>query len=237
MRKVKLIIFVISTIILFVSCDKLFDDDSKADANTMGGDTNISMATPGNTFSAPTVYVAGQSYSIPHTITVTKNENGIATMNVKVNISNIKNSPEYAQYNSKFNLDELISKIPANYKDASGNIDANVQFKITSEGIQDFINKDGKAHTIVKYNSNVGDQYNLKKSSGKTLERTVTQKSTTDDFPYGFYYIKTITVEQKSNYPGIEKIVYKANHKFGLVYAEIVMEDGSKVSSYLYSAN
>jgi hypothetical protein len=49
--------------------------------------------------------------------------------------------------------------------------------------------------------------------------------------------IKTITVEQDSRIPGISKIVYRFNHKFGLVSAEVIAEDGSKVSSQFYPAN
>lgn len=77
----------------------------------------------------------------------------------------------------------------------------------------------------------------MSKSDGKTITRTVTARSDVDDFPYGFYYIKTITIEQDSRIPGIQKFVYRANHKFGIVYLEIYLEDGSKVSSYIFAPN
>jgi hypothetical protein len=50
-------------------------------------------------------------------------------------------------------------------------------------------------------------------------------------------YIKTIEVEQDSRLPGIEKIVYRFNHKFGLVYATAHAEDGSKMGMYFYTSN
>ena len=43
--------------------------------------------------------------------------------------------------------------------------------------------------------------------------------------------------KQDSRIPGVSKIVWKFNHKFGLVYLEFVMEDGSKISSYLFTQN
>jgi hypothetical protein len=112
-----------------------------------------------------------------------------------------------------------------------------MKYKITSEGIQDYANLDTEPFTMVKYDCKVGDTYKLKKSDGKTITRTVTAKSETDDFSWGFLLIKTITVEQDSRIPGISKIVYRFNHKFGLVYAEVVAEDGSKVSSLFFPSN
>jgi hypothetical protein len=103
--------------------------------------------------------------------------------------------------------------------------------------MQDNMNADGKLHTLVKYDANVGDQYKLTTSNGKTITRTVTEKTNQDDFPYGFYNIKTIKVEQDSRVPGIRGFVYRLNHRFGLVFVEIIMEDGSTAKLYLYSQN
>jgi hypothetical protein len=90
---------------------------------------------------------------------------------------------------------------------------------------------------LVKYDCNVGDTYKLTKSDGTTITRTVTQKSTTDDFYYGGILIKTMTIEQDSRIPGIKKIIYKVNHKFGLVYLTAVAEDGSSIGGYLSPTN
>ncbi len=236
MRIFVVVILVLSVIFLSDGC-KLFNKDDEQGPNELGGDAGVTIGQPGNTFTVPTIYVAGQPVSVPHTITIVKNEGGEATINVKVPISSLKSQALYQQYNSKYNLDALIDRIPATYKDGSGNLDANLKVKITSDGIQDFINSDGKAHTLIKFDANVGDQYDLTKSSGKTLKRTVTQKSTPDDFAYGFMNIKTMTTEQESAYPGVDKIIYKTNHKFGLVYWEIRFDDGSKINSYVYAKN
>jgi hypothetical protein len=143
-------------------------------------------------------------------------------------VADLMNYPELAKFNDL---------IPAVYKDQQGRLNTQMKYKITSEGIQDYANLDTEPFTMVKYDCKVGDTYKLKKSDGKTITRTVTAKSETDDFSWGFLLIKTITVEQDSRIPGISKIVYRFNHKFGLVYAEVVAEDGSKVSSLFFPSN
>ena len=49
--------------------------------------------------------------------------------------------------------------------------------------------------------------------------------------------VKTITVEEPGRNIAINKIVYELNHKFGLVHANIFMQDGSVVAAYLHSDN
>ncbi len=227
MKKFKVLVSIISIIILFVSCDKiteLLEGGKTQDPNEIGGTTALPLNEVGNTIDVGSVSVGGKFYDFKESVKVTKNDNGLTTFEVK---AEIPNSPE---------IQNLLNKIPVNIKDATGKINTTFNVKITSEGIQDFFNKDGKQHTIVKYDANVGDIYQITKSDGKTITRTVTQKSTTDDYPYGFLYIKTITVEQDSRIPGIKKIVYKANHKFGLVNVQLVLEDGTSVGSNLYTA-
>jgi hypothetical protein len=90
---------------------------------------------------------------------------------------------------------------------------------------------------MVRYDDKVGDTYKITKADGKVITRTVTQKSTTDDFSYGLMMIKTITVEQDSRIPGISKIIYKFNHKFGIVYIEAVAQDGTKAGIKIFAKN
>lgn len=222
----KWLLFVVFSAFSLTSCDKieeLLEGDKKDDPNTISGTTTVPLNEVGNVVDVGTVTIGNNYYDFKETIKVIKNDNGLTTFEVK---GTIPNSPE---------IQSFINKIPVNIKDANGNINTTFNMKITSEGIQDFFNKDGKQHTIVKYDANVGDTYKITKSDGKTITRTVTQKSTTDDYPYGFMNIKVITVEQDSRIPGVKKIVYKANHKFGLVNVQLVLEDGSTVSSNLYT--
>ncbi len=132
-------------------------------------------------------------------------------------------------------LKQMLDLIPVQLADNNGQIETEFKMKVTSEGIQDYFNKDNKAHTLVRYNCKVGDKYELTKSNGMTITRTVTAISTENDFDYGLMQIKTITIEQDSRIPGVKKIVFKANHKFGLVHVSFEMEDGTKAGTYVYT--
>jgi hypothetical protein len=206
-----LIIFLLS----FTYCSK----DSDKDPNVIGGDTNVGMGTVGNEFSTY-IKVNNTSYDLGESLVVTKNEGGIVTIDATADLSKIPA------------LDNLI---PDEMKDSNGKLKAQFKYKITSEGIQDFYNNSSKPFTIAKYDCKVGDEYNFTRSDGKKVTRKVTAKSTVDDFAYGFYYIKTIDVEQNSNMPGVERIEYKLNHKFGLVYIAIIFEDGTEIDFNIFS--
>lgn len=206
-----------------ISCDSLFNTNEEP--NELGGDTeNIPISEVDNHFTG-TVKIDNQYCEVGEDIYIEKNDKGIITLKFKANIK------DYPQ------LKELVNLIPSDVIDSQGNINAEFKMKVTSEGIQDYFNKDGKPHTIVKYNCKVGDKYELKKSDGTTITRTVTAVSDQNDFPYGLLLIKTITVEQDSRIPGVKKIVFRANHKFGLVFVEFQMEDGTNASSYIFSQN
>lgn len=207
---------------LIYSCDSTDPED---DPNSLGGDPNVTFSQPGNVISTGQVTIGGNSYDVGAECNIVSNDNGVATLQVT---ADLQQAPELAAFNDF---------IPASMKDADGKINTTLRFKVTSEGIQDNMNVDGKLHTLVKYNAKVGDKYQLSTSNGKTITRTVTERTDKDDFPYGFFYIKTIKVEQDSRVPGISKFVYRLNHRFGLVFAQIVMEDGSSASFYLYSQN
>ena len=194
---------------LLISCDLL--NDSKISSTEVGGDTNLTMNTVG-TKTTTNVQVGSTSY--PASATVTSNVNGVVTVDLRATLP--KNNA-------------LINLIPASMKDASGNLSTSSKYKNTSEGILDYTNKDGKPFVIVNYSSNVGDKYVLTKSDGTTITRTVTGKTEVDDYPVmgGFMNIKTMTIEQDSRIPGVNKIVYITNHKYALVAVVIYMNDGT----------
>ncbi|WP_299526207.1 hypothetical protein [uncultured Lutibacter sp.] len=119
----------------------------------------------------------------------------------------------------------------------------NVEGKITSNGIYDYVYSNGdrsKPFTLVKFDAKVGDkwEYNV---GDKKVVRKVVKKSTTDDVEYGFYYVKTIDVEEtiptgtmvNGSSSEIKKILWKFNHKFGFIEADVTKTDNSvsKVTS------
>lgn len=207
-----------------ISCneiDNLFNP--KEDPNKLGGSGAIPIAQVGNTFSLSTS-IGNKSLNLNENIIIAKNDNGLVTMNVECDIPNI---PELKTY-----IDRIPSSMIQN-----GRIKTTLKFKLTSEGIQDFFNKDDKPHTLVKYNAKVGDEYKLTKSDGKTITRRVIERSDKDDFPFGFFLIKTITTEQDSRIAGIKKFIFKTNHRFGLVHVKAILDDGSEIKSYVFSKN
>jgi len=103
--------------------------------------------------------------------------------------------------------------------------------KITSEGYQDYFT-DGKPWIMVKYNDPVGTTYTVVNKNDETLTRTITEKTGQDDWPFVFFLIKTVKVEQQiaSDDPMVDHIEYRVNHKFGLVYMEYVFKDGTNLA-------
>jgi hypothetical protein len=202
-----------------VSCsdvEKLINGDD--DPNTIGGSTEIPINTVGNSFGL-SIKSGGKNIDINEDIKVTKNEAGVLTIKVNADLSKY---PELAG---------LISQIPKELISENNKINTEIKIKSTSEGIQDNFNADEKFFTIAKYDCKVGDTYTYTNSNGKKLVRKVTKKSTTDDFYNGIFMIKVIEVEQEVSASGIDKFIYRVNHKFGFVDLEILLEDGSKVES------
>ncbi|MCX7735435.1 MAG: hypothetical protein N2319_01865 [Candidatus Kapabacteria bacterium] len=224
MKSTIISLFLVFSLVFFASCDEINNIfNSKEDPNQLGGSGNIPMAQVGNTFDVVPI-IGNKVIDLNEKIKIIKNENGVVTMDVECDVPNI---PELKTY-----IDRIPSSMISN-----GRIKTQLKFKITNEGLQDYFNKDGKPHTIVKYNAKVGDEYKLTKSDGKTITRKVIARSDVDDFPYGLFYIKTITTEQDSRIAGIKKFVFRTNHKFGLVHVEAHMDDGSIVKSYVYTGN
>ncbi len=219
-----LFIFLIGAIVVLPRCGA--NDPESSDSNILAGDTNIPLGEVGNT--GYSVVEINGKYGRIDNAKITKNENGVVTVHASADISKIEGLKDIA---------EVVSSVYPVVADANGQINADFKFKITSEGIQDFNNIDGKPHTIVKYDCNVGDTYTLKLSNGQTIKRKVIAKSTKDDFQWGMLNIKTITIEQNSQAPGIKKYILKANHKFGLVFVQAIMEDGTSAGMYIYPTN
>ncbi len=218
MKKIYLFAFACFVVLSFF----FYGCGGSSGGNELGGDTDVVLGAVGNNMTASGLTIGGHTYALP-AIVFTSNDEGVVSANIAFNPSAITE------------MVDLVSLIPSSAKDSSGNIDTEVKFKITSEGVQDYFNLDQEAHTLVKYDATVGDKYELKKSDGTTITRTVTAVSTDDDFyytPMGLY-IKTITVEQDSRIPGVNKIVYRANHRFGIVYIDVVMEDGTDAATFI----
>ncbi len=116
-----------------------------------------------------------------------------------------------------------------------------IEGKITDNGFYDYVYSNGdkdKPFTLVKFDANVGDKWEYK-IGNQTVTREVVKKSTTDDTSYhGFWMIKTIDVletvpagvQVRGGVSQVKTILWKFNHKFGFIAAEVTKTDNSKVT-------
>jgi hypothetical protein len=146
------------------------------------------------------------------TATVTALENGISTFTGSAVITNPA-------------ILNIVSNIPEFEVDGNNVTVSGLKFKVTTGGIES--KNPSYPGIIVKYDSEVGDTY----SAGNGVVRKVVSRSSDDDYPYYFWYIKVIKVEESpSVLPGVKKIVYIANHRFGIVGIELTLDDDTTTS-------
>ena len=143
-------------------------------------------------------------------------ENGVSTFSASATITNeaVKN---------------ILSNIPEVKIDGDKVTAEGFKFKITTKGVES-VEGTGDG-VLVQYDAKVGDSYPIQ-SMGHS--RKVVYRSTDDDYEYGFFYIKVVKVEVDSKMPGVNKIIYWANHKFGIVGIEFMFDDGTEAKFPLY---
>lgn len=125
----------------------------------------------------------------------------------------------------------IISNIPEFSVSGNKVTVSGIKVKVTKEGIES--KNESLPGIIVKYDSKVGDKYPV----ANGIEREVISKSNVDEYPYGFYLIKVMKVEESpSIIPGVSKMVYVANHKFGIVGLEVTYDDGTTASYTIWGS-
>jgi hypothetical protein len=209
MKKLFTAIFAFLLLAGMISC-------KKSDSSTsIGGDTSP-MSQVGITVQSSSVAIAGVSNLTGSVVSLSDGISSYSGTGVVTN-SMIKN---------------ILSSFPEITISGDNITATGFKFKQTVEGIESFV--DIGPGILVKYSSNVGDTYPVG-STGRT--RTVTYKSTTDDYWYGFYQIKVIQVEEPTpglKSFGVEKVTYWANHRFGLVGVQYDFTDGSSANFPVY---
>jgi hypothetical protein len=185
------------------SCDKLNLGNEKP----ITGEP-LALTEVGNTF-AVTTSVSGVSVSQAEVTDVT---DGISTTTVKVNVTN----PLLVKWKDSF---PYLNNVNGNTAEIS------ISGRVTENGIQSVV--DGKSFTLVDYSDGVGTKYKGT-VDGHKIEREIVAKSTDDDYSFGWFDIKVYQIEERGNpMPGLAKMNYYTNHKFGIVGVEAVFEDGS----------
>jgi len=215
MKKLFFLLSGIALILLCMSCEKLFNKDK----DTKLGGSQSPMGEVGTTVVSGSMEIAGISN---FSASVTKLENGVSTYSGSATLRN-----------------EILKNLVANFPGVTISGDqasiTGMQMQQTTEGIK-CVTGTGSG-ILVKYDSNVGDTYPIG-STGKV--RTVVSKTGIDDYGYGMMLIKTIQVEENTSYlkhsPGVAKITYIANHKFGLVGVKVAFDDGTSVTFPVYNS-
>jgi hypothetical protein len=210
MKKLFVCLLSIPLVVLCISC-------TKDDPSVLNGDQSV-MGEVGATVESSSMEIAGVSNCYA---TVTALKGGVSSYSGSATVK------------SEI-LRNLVANIPGITIDGDKISATNMEFKLTKEG---FECKSGPgAGVMVKYGSSVGDTYPI----GKTGEvRTVVSKTGVDDYPYGFYLIKVIKVEETPKYlksGGVTKITYIANHKYGLVGVDVAFDDGTTAEFPIYTS-
>jgi len=210
MKKLSVFLLSVTLVVLCTSC-------TKDDPNVLSGDQSV-MGDVGVTVESSSAEIAGVSNCFA---TVTALKDGVSSYSGSATVK------------SEI-LRNLVANIPGITIDGDKVTATNMEFKLTKEG---FECKSGPgAGVMVKYGSSVGDTYKI----GSTGEvRTVVSKTGVDEYPYGFYLIKVIKVEEHPKYlksAGVTKITYIANHKYGLVGVEVTFDDQTTAEFPIYTS-
>ncbi len=201
--------------VLNMSCSNSSDNSN---SNDLTG-SQSAMGLAGVTVSSSSSEIAGVS---DFSAVVTSLENGISSYSAQATVTNplIKN---------------MISNFPGVVINGDSASISDLQIQQTTDGIKCITGP--YAGVLVKYDASVGDTFTTA-TSGKV--RKVVSKTGVDDYPYGFYLIKTIqvetTVNEASRVSGISKITYIANHRFGMVGVKVDFEDGTQATYPIYSS-
>lgn len=223
------------------------DEDEPTGPNDLGGDPNLELTQVGQEFPLSITSPGSGSTvlnEVKDSIVIIANDGGIVTMRAIFGFDSawvrgleaelgVSALPMDAKRAILTHFVERFGAVldTTNKNSMTARVDA--KLKVTSEGMQEFISSGGdlsKPFTIVKYNANVGDTWDFTDSKGVKITRTVTSKSTTDDYPVGFWYLKVIKVEETKEDPLIEKITYVTNHKYGLVGVLMQTKTGKDVN-------
>jgi hypothetical protein len=245
-QKVLSFLFLIS-IILYFGCEETSDDP-----NSIGGQTDIDLNKTGNTFGVSITMDGGYQEALSNveeSVFITKSNNGIVTISAEFTIDEgslktidtLLGTQDLSEEMKHTIVDAYLERFDLTLDTTDKqniSLSTELKGKITSEGIQDFVYSKGdesKPFTLIKYNAKVGDKYTFTDNEGKIYTREVTYKSSDDDYELGFIYIKVFKIEEtQPDDPMIDKIIYYANHKFGLVGVDVEMKNGMKPTSKIF---
>ncbi|MCP4120743.1 MAG: hypothetical protein GY751_03200 [Bacteroidetes bacterium] len=160
-------------------------------------------------------------------MTVTAFHEGISTLQASAEITNA-------------DLLEMATHVaglyPNNITIVGNTVTVNMQARFTTDGIA-AIAPNGEELVVCKYNASEGNEWTMD-ADGNTIRHKVTHKSTENDYHWSFFDIKVVKMEA-TNYgiPGLNKVEYISNHKYGPVGVKAYLTDGTVWSADIFSLN
>lgn len=194
-------------LILFVlsSCGLLDGNDDNSGRSPLGGDPSP-MGAVGHEFGVVTPDGVDNE-----TVEVVDYSNGVSTVQYTATISN----------SALLEMVKAMPDVTVNGNQAS----VSRKYRITTKGFQSVYDEGNL--TLMNYEAKEGDKYSINRN-GSTLERRVTKVLKEDKYQWGFMLIKTVHVEETGrNIPGVSKIEFVGNHRFGMVGVKLYFEDGT----------
>jgi len=194
------------------------DNNDIKNSPTIGGNTDFAENQVGSISK-----LRGEGLPSDVELKVVDNQSGVILIEAKCPVSN-----NYKQLLE--NLGSTYFSDQTKFVDSQGNFKTSIKLFNSSEGMA-FIDPDNRQVVAMKYDAKKGDSWSYKYNGTEKIDFKVSYKSETDDYSYVFFNIKVVKVEQIFHEPGISKIVYIGNHKFGLVGIEFYLEDGTVIQT------
>ncbi|AVM57856.1 hypothetical protein C3V43_08890 [Bacteroides heparinolyticus] len=222
--KIKWLLLLLCGMLAMVACEK----EEEGGSITLKGDTNLEENKVGTVLNSMVRLIIGDKRLIGSGKSkVTANDDGVIEVELSMQtesepLNNVLS--RLAGYAEEFNIDDSFST-------SGGNIKAKGKLFNSTDGVA-IVNSSGRQAVVMKYDVNVGDTWTYKTKKGTVETFKVTKKSTDNDYNMGFTKIKVVQVEQIPAEPGVTKVVYTGNHKFGLVEVAVHLEDGSVISLF-----
>ncbi|AVM53105.1 hypothetical protein JN06_00554 [Bacteroides zoogleoformans] len=221
--KIKCLFLLLCGMTMITACEKEENGDI-----TLKGNTDLEENKVGTVLNSMVRLYSGNNFKTEFGKSkVIANDNGVIEVELSMetkseSLSNALN--HIANYAKEFNIGD-------SFTSSGGKVIAKGRLFNSSEGVA-IVNATGRQGVIMKYDVNVGDTWSYKSQKGTVETLKVTKKSTENDYSMGYMKIKVVQVEQIPTEPGITKIVYTGNHKFGLVEIAVHLEDGSTIKLY-----
>ncbi len=218
MKNIKFFLTGMSLLLVTLTSINGCDNDDIKKNLTIGGTTDYAENQVGSTSK---LLLSGENKEAQ--LKVIDNQGGVITVEATFTIP--------AEYKTTIeNLGETFYGSKTKFIDNQGKFKTSFKVMNSSEGIAFYDPKDRQV-VAMKYDAKVGEKWSFDKANGEKIDFNVSYKSETDDYSYSFFNIKVVKVEQIFHEPGITKIVYIGNHKFGLVGIEFHLEDGTVIKT------